>query len=416
MGWKSADGSRSLTAPLISKQSTRTIDTDDSDDTDTATVANEAGFPSLATAATALLVIGGMVTSVAAMAIAAGAATAASSSIAVYVMGVVCLVDSPWVASKQYQISRNASLRLLVNKLRDRVRLFQQEQQIMEAAVDDLEEEVECMHEIEQELVDMLDEQGYNVDEVVDLVDENESVLKKMKYNLRQVAMADIARIVITSDRNNDFSINLKEIKVLTLRIKFTLAEHGIDLDEGQFMAMVRKDNDVGQVLRVVGAIMFEDEKIDGKDFKDYLAESLKHEARQNELVPSLMLTSTIARLKRIAEDANAQDFDDEEADEMPMFMVQDRYTRGSVDVCRGSRVTLSKNTKGPRRTDQVMQRTTQRIKENPIFEHEIDSQNVRAMMRREGLERVGGRARNLSETPASLERAIGGRNFSEPF
>lgn len=110
----------------------------------------------------------------------------------------------------------------------------------MTAAVDDLEEEVECMHEIEQELVDMLDEQGYNVDEVVDLVDENESVLKKMKYNLRQVAMADIARIVITSDRNNDFSINLKEIKVLTLRIKFTLAEHGIDLDEGQFMAMVK--------------------------------------------------------------------------------------------------------------------------------------------------------------------------------
>ena len=88
------NGPGSLTTPLISQQSTNTVDTDDSDET---TVIMKADF-SFVLAATALLAIGGVATSAAAM--------LSVHTVSVYVAGGVCILNSPWVAVKQYTIAK----------------------------------------------------------------------------------------------------------------------------------------------------------------------------------------------------------------------------------------------------------------------------------------------------------------------
>ncbi len=55
-----------------------------------------------------------------------------------------------------------------------------------------------------------------------------QSFILLSKDNLRQAAMADITRVLIRSLRNGDTVINLKDLKLLTLRLTLTLQEHGV--------------------------------------------------------------------------------------------------------------------------------------------------------------------------------------------
>eukprot|EP00581_Thalassiosira_minuscula_P005578 CAMPEP_0183736718 /NCGR_PEP_ID=MMETSP0737-20130205/50077_1 /TAXON_ID=385413 /ORGANISM="Thalassiosira miniscula, Strain CCMP1093" /LENGTH=252 /DNA_ID=CAMNT_0025970801 /DNA_START=94 /DNA_END=852 /DNA_ORIENTATION=+ len=250
----------------------------------------------------------------------------------------------------------------------------------MKQTVDDLEEEVAVLHDIEQELDDIAHEQGMNSNEIVSMVNENEHVLKRMKNHLREVALSDVARIVVSSDRNGDMMINLKELNVLTLRIKVQLDAHGVDLDEDRFKAMVRKDNDISHVLKVVGAIMFDD-AIDGKNIDDYADEAQWEEARQDNLVGTLGLASVIARMRRlsskIGEPIDIGDGDNV-VDNTGMFTLQERFTQGSVDIARGTRVSLSNQkmrTQSDGRTAQIIRQTLTVIDQNPILQRAMASE-----------------------------------------
>jgi len=371
-------GLGSLTTPLISQQSTETVNTDDSDET---TVIMKADF-SFALAATALLVIGGVSTSAAAM--------LSAQTISMYVAGGVCILNAPWVAVKQYAIAKVGGLRLGMNQMMGLINLLQEEERILKVTVDDLLEEVECLIDIQKELDDIASEQGYNTDEIVSTVNENESLLKQMQNNLREVAIADITRIVLSSDRDGDMNINLKELNELTLRLELTLKMRGIDLDGEAFKTMVRKDNDISHVLKVIEAIMFE-ETIDGKEVDEYADEARQDEVRQDDLV-GMLAASVIGRIRRLANSTGS-----DEVDETPMFTLQDIFTQGSVSAARGTRVSLSKGMKGPSsRTSQVMRQTVNVIKASHILQQLIEENH-------EGIREGFARDQNMRELNVSL-------------
>ena len=189
---------------------------------------------------------------------------------------------------------------------------------------------------------------------------------------MREVAIADITRIVISSDRDGDMTINLKELNELTLRLELTLEMLGIDLDGEAFKTMVRKDNDISHVLKVIEAIMFE-ETIDGKEVDEYADEARHDEVRQDDLVGALAAASVVGRIRRLANSTGS-----DEVDETPMFTLQDRFTRGSVAAARGTRVSLSKGMKGPSsRTSQVMRQTVNVVKTSHILQHVIEENYV---------------------------------------
>jgi len=94
----------------------------------------------------------------------------------------------------------------------------------------------------------------------------------------------------------------------LVIAIRIRLEAQGIDLDIDKFKAMVRKDDDVAHVIRSLGKIMFDDhfdpDRLSVADQSSY----------------------------------------EEEENLMSMFVVQDRYTKGSVAKARGSFISLSSN------------------------------------------------------------------------
>lgn len=96
---------------------------------------------------------------------------------------------------------------------------------------------------LEQDLHDIAVRQGTNVNQIVDLVNENESLLSAMKSNLRQVFVTSMAKVVMRSDTDGDMKIDLKEVSLLSLRLQIQLSPYGIKLDTAKFEAMVREDN-----------------------------------------------------------------------------------------------------------------------------------------------------------------------------
>ena len=256
-----------------------------------------------------------MIGGVVALLLAAGVATSAAAMIAVhqivvYVAGALCILHVPLVAETQYRMAKQVGLRAASNSLRQQAHLLKDERTILKDTINDLREEVNSLDGIEEDLNEICIKQGYNCDTMVSLVKENEYTLLQMRKYLREIAMADITRIVMLCDRNNDLRICEKELSDLVLALKIRLEAQGIDLDVDKFKALVRKDDDIAHVITALGKIMFDDE-----------AEKLDQDR----------LSAAISSCE------------EEEVNLMTnMFSIQDRYTRGSVAAARGSSVSLS--------------------------------------------------------------------------
>ena len=217
--------------------------------------------------------------------------------------------------------------------------------------------------------------------------------------------MADIARLVIRSDNNNDMAINLKELKALSLRIRLSLQEKGIDLDEESFQSMVRLDPDISTVLKVVGAIMFEEESIDGKNLDEYADLARREVERQNELTGSLFAAgSALARLRKIATTYASAESRGEEV-EATIFTLQERYTQGSVDVARGTRVTLSRNSQSSRAFNIMRNTLTENASTRRALDDQQQSNNMPSPLARE--REVRDLAINNMPSPLAREREL---------
>lgn len=299
-----------LTEPLISRTAISSITPTATDDSgETATAKTE--YPLLPTVAHGLLVLGGLATSVVAM--------VSSPTISVYVACSVCMVNSPLVALKQRAIFKNGGLREVINALKGGVGLLQAEVETLVSVVEDLQGEADCLSDIQKQLDDIVREQGSNGNEFISLLKENESNLKKMKNNLRAVALADIAAIFLRADKDGDMTIDFRELNELTLHVQMKLSSHDIDIDTDQFKAMVRKNNDVTNVLKVVEEILF-------AETTEYSPEApqdeIEEEEEEERAVGGLVAAGALAKFKRLGNSVRVDEEDTKE-DAPPMFTMQ---------------------------------------------------------------------------------------------
>lgn len=73
-----------------------------------------------------------------------------------------------------------------------------------------------------------------------------------------------MARAFISSEfLLGDMKVDLKNLPVLLLRLQIQLNSHGMRLDTEKFTEMVRKDNDVGSILKICGDMLSLDDKGD---------------------------------------------------------------------------------------------------------------------------------------------------------
>mmetsp|Transcript_27107 Transcript_27107/g.57573 ORF Transcript_27107/g.57573 Transcript_27107/m.57573 type:complete len:398 (-) Transcript_27107:279-1472(-) len=273
----------------------------------------------VSTIAVSLLVVGGLAASTSAM--------VAAQSAVVFLMGGICVVNSPAVAHRQLQIARGQGVRASVNNIRKEIEFLTDEIDFLINTVDDLQTETDELIGIERELRNIATQQGTCVKELIDLVNENESILGRMKGYLRQMFVASMAKIVMRSDRDGDMKIDSKEAPLLALRLQMQLEPYGMKLDTDTFVTMIREDNDIFNVLKFCGEFLFEGETNDKGD-NEHSVDDSEVTFDFEPFCRSLDMDSD--QPKKLAFEEKAG-----------MATVDDKLCKGSVEVARGGRMTL---------------------------------------------------------------------------
>mmetsp|Transcript_14921 Transcript_14921/g.26964 ORF Transcript_14921/g.26964 Transcript_14921/m.26964 type:complete len:397 (-) Transcript_14921:129-1319(-) len=273
------------------------------------------------TLAVSLMVTGGLAASASAM--------LAVPSVVVFLMGGVCIVNAPTVASKQWSISKSDGIRTSVNCIRKEIKVLKDEVEFLSSSVDDLKEESDVLIGLEQDLRRIATDQGKNVNELVDLVNENELVLDQMKGNLRQTFVAAMARVVMRSDKDGDMKIDASEVPLLSLRLQIQLEPYGIKLDANKFDNMIREDNDISHVLKFCGNLLFEGESNDNDD---------------DNSVDSALTFDFESFCKSLDDEPEEVSLKMTYDEKVTMITVDDKLCKGSVENARGKTMTLMPN------------------------------------------------------------------------
>uniref|UniRef100_A0A7S2XKJ8 Uncharacterized protein n=1 Tax=Attheya septentrionalis TaxID=420275 RepID=A0A7S2XKJ8_9STRA len=177
-------------------------------------------------------------------------------SLVTYVAGAVGLLCAPAVAVSQRKLQSTDSLRKYQNLLRGDVNRLMHANDKLTANVDELEVQVGGLQETEQKLDEITKEQGTNTAHLIELINENQTILNKMNANIKGVAMEQLVSVVLRSDRDEDFSIEGTEIRRLQLRLSNI---PGIVVNEERFIAKLEKDGSLGGIMQVIRTIEIDD-------------------------------------------------------------------------------------------------------------------------------------------------------------
>mmetsp|Transcript_2574 Transcript_2574/g.5465 ORF Transcript_2574/g.5465 Transcript_2574/m.5465 type:complete len:395 (+) Transcript_2574:155-1339(+) len=271
----------------------------------------------ISTVGVGLLATAGLAASLSAM--------VAFPSAAVILMGGICMVNSPILGQKHLRIAKSEGVRTSVNMIREEITFLKNEVNFLEQAVDDLQADAESLKSVEQSLQNIAAEQGTSVNHLVQLVNENESILNAMKANMKETFVASMAGIVLRSDADGNGKIDLHELPLLSIRLGLQLQPYGIKLDTSKFEAMIKEDNDISNVLKFCAEVLFDGDSEDKTDNDDNSVDSevtFDFESFARSLDADGPPRMTVA-------------------EKMSMITVSEKYSRGSVEVARGKRMTL---------------------------------------------------------------------------
>lgn len=195
------------------------------------------------------LVLGaGIATSVAAMVYA--------PTIITYIMGGVCIANVPYSIIKERKLSKLPTLRSMNNKLREEANTLTGEVNVLTEEINALKPDADRASTVEKELKGITEKQSFNVNEIVELVKENESILVQMRENLRHRIFQDMVTLVMKSDTNNDHTIDRREADMLALRIRLQLEEYGVEFDSDKFLRAVGNCPSIPCVLSIAQKLL----------------------------------------------------------------------------------------------------------------------------------------------------------------
>mmetsp|Transcript_18865 Transcript_18865/g.39117 ORF Transcript_18865/g.39117 Transcript_18865/m.39117 type:complete len:350 (+) Transcript_18865:211-1260(+) len=183
----------------------------------------------------------------------------------VFVAGGLCVAHSPYSAYKEHMMSKIKNLRSMNNKMRELAVRLEGEVDMLSNQIDHLEPEVRRGLAIEKELNIVAQGQRVNVDHLVDLVKQNQSILDQMRDNLRQRIVQDIIKIVLKCDKKNTGRLDKDEAQLLALRIRIQLQEYGVEFDEHKFLHVLSSKPTVPRVIGIVQKLIpkYERKKLD---------------------------------------------------------------------------------------------------------------------------------------------------------
>jgi len=129
----------------------------------------------------------------------------------------------------------------------------------------------------------------------------------------------------VQSCKDGDTQIDPKEAPMVALRLQMQLEPYGIQLDTDTFQTMIREDNDIFNMLRFCGLLLFEKESYDHGD-----EDSVDSE-----------LTFDFESFCRTFDDEPRMSQKMTYEEKAGMATVGEKLSKGSVEVARGGRMKL---------------------------------------------------------------------------
>lgn len=171
--------------------------------------------------------------------------------------GVTCLLTVPLVWVSEWRLTKLRALRNRVNDLRNEAERFQIQMDFLVEEEQDLRAEMESLQQDHARLEKLVDEKNAgNVDELVELVHENQIILRQMKDNLRRVVLQDVVKLVLQSDVDRDGKLNKREANILETRLLLSLQAYGIVFDTEKFQRAVGLSPSLCGVMTIVKRLL----------------------------------------------------------------------------------------------------------------------------------------------------------------
>jgi len=195
------------------------------------------------------------------VAFAMGASSSVAGLTTLGVAGGVTVLTVPFVWVSEWRLTRMHAMRKRVNEFRQLTKTFQEEVEILILEEESLRDELEVLKQDNKRLEQLVKiENGGNVSEVVELVHENQRILRQMRENIRQVVLQDVVKLVLQSDIDRNGVIDRKEADILARRLTISLDVYGIVFDEVKFHRAVGLSPSVGGVMAIVRRLLPNDD------------------------------------------------------------------------------------------------------------------------------------------------------------
>lgn len=184
-------------------------------------------------------------------------------AIIVYVAGGICIMNFPMVSYKEKKILMLPSRKKAVDNLHDMAEILKSEADVLQKEIEYMSGCAAGFGDIEQELQEVAQAQGSDVDKLVELVRLNEETMDLMKENLRQKVIQDVIGIIMRNSKDISQRIDRVEAKLLALKITVKLESYGVTFNEDKFLQAVSLNPTPWGVVVTVRKLLPPNEGID---------------------------------------------------------------------------------------------------------------------------------------------------------
>lgn len=173
-------------------------------------------------------------------------------------------VNSPVVAYKERQLTKEDTFRTALNGIREQQGRLTEQNDILSAEIDDLQSEVDRMKDVEMALRELSETQGTQLNELMDLINENKAINEGLRMVLKNKVLEEVISLVLDIDNDGSFTIQDREIDKLI--IGMTLIEE-IMFDKRMFrQEVIDCDGNVDEVIALIKAMIHGNSDDEGRD------------------------------------------------------------------------------------------------------------------------------------------------------
>jgi len=182
----------------------------------------------------------------------------------VFTASIAGLFVAPTAVIKQYILSKMGTLRCELNKMRMEVNRLTQEHIRLQHHVDALQGEVHRMQHVEEGMMELSKESKGNIDDMVSIVNENQTVVKRIAQLARAKMQEDLLTAVLRTDGDQNMRLEAHEVDTLIMRMRCHV---GIVLNEEKFRKKIEHNRgSLWSVLKVVRDLGEDDWDLGGSE------------------------------------------------------------------------------------------------------------------------------------------------------